>query len=459
MDPLSITTGCLALISAVGKTTIAINDFIRSCREAKNDLATITKELSELQTVLQLLKDNCAIVDEQENKDRLKAQILSIIANCNNVLLTIERVLKGLTGRTGTIKWVAFGKKEVAGLRVSLEAHRGSLNLAVQLFMITMSKATKDDTSIVRTGIMTISADTSQIPCILEELVHLRTLVMNAKVPLAMQGENYALEKNLNGLVSYADAVSDDTWEYSEDDSKQAKSWTSDDHHTRSSVQFFNRDIDEDCHRKMSEIIRNGDDIIWVAFCPGGKNRWSILCKSGHYHNHNIPEECHQAMYESSKSGAEVTRVAFTPSGQGWSILNNRGDYMNHRIPDECHDKMGELSHGGAKIISVAFPSGRQDSWSIANDKGGYFNRNIPDECHEKMGEMSRDGRSITCVAFTGKDGRGWTVSNDRGEYFNRNIPDEAHMLFGYFAQICGPVRVVAFDPNGGGWSVIASVY
>ena len=41
MDPLYIATGCLALLSAVGKTTLAITSFLRSCREARADLAAV----------------------------------------------------------------------------------------------------------------------------------------------------------------------------------------------------------------------------------------------------------------------------------------------------------------------------------------------------------------------------------------------------------------------------------
>jgi hypothetical protein len=133
MDPLSATTGCLALISAVGKTALAISDFVQSCREAKDDLATVSTQLSELQSILKLLKDSSALVDEDPDIKPLKIQILSIISNCNGVLLDIQKVLKGLTGRTASIKWVAFGKKEVTALRVLLDNHRGSLSIAVQL--------------------------------------------------------------------------------------------------------------------------------------------------------------------------------------------------------------------------------------------------------------------------------------------------------------------------------------
>ena len=46
---------------------------------------------------------------------------------------------------------------------------------------------------------------------------------------------------------------------------------------------FFNRKITVECHQKMKEFSADGDDIVWVAFPPGGGNHWSIVAKSGAY--------------------------------------------------------------------------------------------------------------------------------------------------------------------------------
>src|SRR6185436_15056400 len=58
---------------------------------------------------------------------------------------------------------------------------------------------------------------------------------------------------------------------------------------------------------------------------------------------------------------------------------------------------------------------------------------------------------------FPPQGGNSWSVVNDSGAYFNRNIPDEAHMYMGYFSQVYGPVRIVAFDTDGNGWSVTSA--
>ncbi len=86
-------------------------------------------------------------------------------------------------------------------------------------------------------------------------------------------------------------------------------------------VKFFNRNIPDECHHKMEDFSTAGDDVTWVAFPPGGGNRWSIVTKNGAFLNRNIPDECHQKMQDLSKGGAKIVRVAFPPQGgNAWSI-------------------------------------------------------------------------------------------------------------------------------------------
>ncbi|ORY67106.1 uncharacterized protein BCR38DRAFT_407119 [Pseudomassariella vexata] len=44
MDPLSIATSCLALLTAVGKTSFTITHFVRRCREAPTDRTAARSE-------------------------------------------------------------------------------------------------------------------------------------------------------------------------------------------------------------------------------------------------------------------------------------------------------------------------------------------------------------------------------------------------------------------------------
>jgi hypothetical protein len=205
MDPLSITTGCLALLTAVGQTSVLITNFVRGCREAWSDLSAITVELSQLQLVLELLKEDTAVSDNQVIPESLQAQILSIITNCSSVVTKITTVLQNHGGKSSAAKWVMFGKAEVAGLRMSLEAHRGALNLVLELVSVSLSRAVKEDTSAIRNDIHEIRQDTSQIPQIMEEMARLRAIVA-----AGAGGSNYVLQQYFDSLSSYAETVCND---------------------------------------------------------------------------------------------------------------------------------------------------------------------------------------------------------------------------------------------------------
>ena len=130
--------------------------------------------------------------------------------------------------------------------------------------------------------------------------------------------------------------------------------------------------------------------------------------------------------------------------------------FFNRNISDECHQKMRDLSAAGDDTVWTAFPPGGGNRWSIVTKSGAYFNRNIPEECHQKMHDLSQNGAKIIRVAFPPQGG--WSIVNDKGVYYNRNIPDEAHMFMGYFSGVYGPIKIISFDMDGSGWSMIAAI-
>lgn len=200
MDPLSITVSCLTLIGIASKTSLAVTTFIRGCRDARSDLTSISGELTQLQLVLELLKDDADVTDDRIIPQSLQAQILSIIANCSGVVDKVNKVLQKYATKTGPAKWTTYGKTEVDGLRMSLEAHRGSLSLVLELVSVSLSKAIKEDTAATRSEVRDIKQDTSHIPHIMAELAELRAVV-------AAGGQNYVLEQYLDSLTSYAETV------------------------------------------------------------------------------------------------------------------------------------------------------------------------------------------------------------------------------------------------------------
>ena len=119
-------------MGTIGQTSIAITSFVKSCREARKDLAEVARELSELKLVLELLEGDQDVENDKILPESLQRQILSILSNCNGVLVKIEAALEKHRGRVGDIRWVVTGKTEVANLRQSLEAYRCALNLVLE---------------------------------------------------------------------------------------------------------------------------------------------------------------------------------------------------------------------------------------------------------------------------------------------------------------------------------------
>lgn len=201
MDPLSITTGCLSLLGAIANTTIAISGFVKGCREARRDLTDVSRELSDLKIVLELLKDDSEAVGEAAIPEAMHSQIKSLLTGCHGVILTVDKVIQRHEGRLAAVKWVADGKKEVAYLRQSLEAYRGTLSLTLETVNLSVTKAIKVDTTALKSDTADIKEDTSQI---LAEIARLRSLLSEE------QQDNVIMERYLDSITSYAETVYDE---------------------------------------------------------------------------------------------------------------------------------------------------------------------------------------------------------------------------------------------------------
>ncbi|KAK3380696.1 hypothetical protein B0T24DRAFT_199405 [Lasiosphaeria ovina] len=210
MDPLSISTACLALLGGIGKTTFAVTDFVRGYRAARSDLTALTGELTQLQLVLELIKDDTAVSDDKIIPTSLQSQVLAIIKNCFSVMEKVDTVLENHKGTSGPVKWVVSGKTEVNGLLMSLEAHRASLSLVVDLVSLAVSKAVKQDTSAIRAQVTDIKQDTSLIPELMDEVMRLRAIIGGGDIPSTSRGQNFVLQQYLDGLTSYAETVCND---------------------------------------------------------------------------------------------------------------------------------------------------------------------------------------------------------------------------------------------------------
>ena len=137
MDPITITISALSLTKTITNTTINIRTFIKAVRESRADLDAISRELSSIEIVLDLLADDAK---SEATKmlgipQQLRDQVLGIIENCRSVVWQIDDLLAKYTAdsKRRKIQWTIEGQADMGKYRSLLEAHKSTLDIAMDM--------------------------------------------------------------------------------------------------------------------------------------------------------------------------------------------------------------------------------------------------------------------------------------------------------------------------------------
>jgi hypothetical protein len=138
MDPFSITVGCIGLIDIITRTSVQVVEFMRDVQAAKSDLDAVSRELLSLKTVLELLAEDITTYTNEPFPLALWNQITGIITNCGGIVEHIQQELRKHEGGklSKAAHWVAFGKGNMANLKLSLEAHKSALEIALDMISL-----------------------------------------------------------------------------------------------------------------------------------------------------------------------------------------------------------------------------------------------------------------------------------------------------------------------------------
>jgi hypothetical protein len=112
------------LLSGISSTSAIITRFIRSVRVAHHDLAAVTRDLSDLRLILELLRDEPGV------PLALQAQMLLVFESCGNMLIHIDSILARCSEPA---KWVESGRAETSACQTSLATFREALSLALEV--------------------------------------------------------------------------------------------------------------------------------------------------------------------------------------------------------------------------------------------------------------------------------------------------------------------------------------
>jgi uncharacterized protein YoxC len=221
MDPLSIATGCVGLIGTITKLSVSISAFVKDVRGARGDMDSVSRELQSLKSSLELLEmDSQPEGADSSNPpsvpETLQKQITGIMSNCTGVLEQMQQVLEKYQGKRvdKAAIWALSGKTNVGHLRISLEAHKSALEIALDMLALSIVKDIKEDTTEIKGDTQVIIGTTNDIKedtaLLLQEIARLRTQVAQGAVSQARDGgksSNFMLERYLDDLTSYAETV------------------------------------------------------------------------------------------------------------------------------------------------------------------------------------------------------------------------------------------------------------
>ncbi|KAK0648352.1 hypothetical protein B0T16DRAFT_408072 [Cercophora newfieldiana] len=219
MDPLSITASCLAITAAVTKTATAITVFVRSYRDALQDLGAVSGQLTELRMILDQLREEGGDV-ENIIPSSLNMQILSILGNCDNIMKQLDDVMLKYRGRSAQVRWALFGKDKVQGLSGQLGAHISALHIALEVTTLAVTKAINEGVNqlqfkseLVQKTAAAVHRDTGAIKedttRIIAEIQRLRISVQGNE---ATQSPLHAsIEQYLESVTEYTESVCGDS--------------------------------------------------------------------------------------------------------------------------------------------------------------------------------------------------------------------------------------------------------
>jgi len=130
MEAFPIVVGTASLLSAITTLSIRLNEFRQTYTEAVSEIDGLTRELSDLSTVIIRLHE----AGGADALPGLEKDLNGVLANCNRTIKDTEKHLQQASSRRFPgVYWAFSGKRECLQLCRGLEAHKSTLNITLSL--------------------------------------------------------------------------------------------------------------------------------------------------------------------------------------------------------------------------------------------------------------------------------------------------------------------------------------
>ncbi|KAL9105928.1 MAG: hypothetical protein Q9227_008988 [Pyrenula ochraceoflavens] len=206
MDPFTIATTCVSLVGSIAQLTSQIKTFVCDFRDTRKDLDSVISELQSLSMCLECLKN-----DYSDNKvsypDNNWRSLLEVLQSCESVMTRMQTLLNHTSSANVNkrLQWAIHGRQQMNELRSSLEAHKGTLEIVLEIntTSIAVSSVAKRTKNIEHDA-KEIKQDTAKIELIFDEICALRRQLQCNK---QNRVDNFLLDRFLDESCSYAESV------------------------------------------------------------------------------------------------------------------------------------------------------------------------------------------------------------------------------------------------------------
>jgi hypothetical protein len=137
MDPLSITAGCVGLLSSIASLSGQIGKFVGDVRGSRKDMEAVSRELASLTICIEMLRTDCGNPAVRYPAS-FRENLTNMLRNCHSVTAEIENLMRKTPTDSlgGRIRWASSAQDDMNKLRLRLEAHKGAIDIALDMLQM-----------------------------------------------------------------------------------------------------------------------------------------------------------------------------------------------------------------------------------------------------------------------------------------------------------------------------------
>jgi Fungal N-terminal domain of STAND proteins len=132
VEPFTIASVVVTLLTRFGTTAVTIRNFISDYREASHDLRRVSTELSTVRSILENIRDDLEAPNFVVSPS-VEGGVTEVAKGCSHTVTEMETLLLKFLEhrRTRKVAWAMYGQGDMDKLRRNLEAHKLTLSVVL----------------------------------------------------------------------------------------------------------------------------------------------------------------------------------------------------------------------------------------------------------------------------------------------------------------------------------------